>query len=102
MKRSDIAKLYAMEQARQRQQSRGALRRIAGESVVRESVVREARKESEQPKQFEKFSASELYCPKCKEAMPVKEKLLLVLADGELYDYRCQRCGTSVGQRKVG
>lgn len=51
--------------------------------------------------QFENFTASSLYCAKCKEAMPVRERLLLVLPDRELYDYLCTVCASSVGQREV-
>ena len=51
--------------------------------------------------QFNAFNATSLYCPKCKAAMPVMERLLLILPDGELYEYRCRRCGTSLGERKV-
>ncbi len=39
--------------------------------------------------QFENFTASSLYCEKCKAAMPVRERLLLILPDRELYDYLC-------------
>jgi hypothetical protein len=54
----------------------------------------------EQPQeQFRSFNASALYCPKCREATPVRERLLLVLPDGELYEYRCARCGTSTGSK---
>jgi len=51
--------------------------------------------------QFENFTASSLYCEKCKAAMPVRERLLLVLPDRELYDYLCTGCASSVGQREV-
>jgi hypothetical protein len=51
--------------------------------------------------QFENFTASSLYCEKCKAAMPVRERLLLVLPDRELYDYLCSGCASSVGQREV-
>ena len=51
--------------------------------------------------QFQNLNATSLYCPKCKAAMPVRERLLLILPDGELYEYRCARCGTSLGERKV-
>ena len=54
-----------------------------------------------QPEAYRNFSATQLYCPKCSQAMPVREKLLLVLPDGELYDYLCSQCGTSVGSRKT-
>ncbi len=50
-------------------------------------------------KQFDQFEAIELYCPKCKAAFPVRKSLLLVLPDGERYDYRCVRCGTPVGTK---
>jgi hypothetical protein len=33
--------------------------------------------------------------------MPVRERLLLVLPDKELFDYLCTECGSSVGQREV-
>jgi hypothetical protein len=51
--------------------------------------------------QFENFTASSLYCEKCKAAMPVRERLLLVLPDKEIFDYLCTDCGSSVGQREV-
>ena len=51
-------------------------------------------------KQFEQFKASMLFCPGCKQAVPVRERLLLVLADGDLYDYMCVYCASSVGSRK--
>jgi hypothetical protein len=51
--------------------------------------------------QFENFTASSLYCERCKTAMPVRERLLLVLPDRELYDYLCTGCASSVGQREV-
>ena len=57
--------------------------------------------QSEEPAAFSDFSASQLYCPKCKRAMPVREKMLLVLTSGELYDYVCVQCGTSLGTRNT-
>ena len=51
--------------------------------------------------QFGKFTASELYCPKCGRAQPVRERLLLVLPSGELYEFLCSRCATSLGKRTV-
>jgi hypothetical protein len=51
--------------------------------------------------QFESLRASELYCPKCKTAQPVREKLLLVLPHAELHDYCCTTCGESLGSREV-
>jgi hypothetical protein len=51
--------------------------------------------------QFENFTASSLYCEKCKAAMPVRERLLLILPDKEIFDYLCSGCASSVGQREV-
>jgi hypothetical protein len=51
--------------------------------------------------QFENFTASSLYCEKCKSAMPVRERLLLVLPDRDIFDYLCTGCASSVGQREV-
>ena len=51
--------------------------------------------------QFGDFVASELYCPKCKSAQPVREKLLLILPSGEIHEYLCARCATSLGERRV-
>jgi hypothetical protein len=51
--------------------------------------------------QFGTFTASELYCPKCRRAQPVRERLLLVLPSGELHEFRCSQCGTSLGKRTV-
>jgi hypothetical protein len=50
-------------------------------------------------KSFESFHASSLYCPKCRQAVPVREKLLLILPDGQLFDYVCVYCATSVGTK---
>jgi len=51
--------------------------------------------------QFKTLRASSLYCQRCKVARPVRERLLLVLPDRELYDYLCTECGDSVGSREV-
>jgi len=51
--------------------------------------------------QFGTFTASELYCPKCQRAQPVRERLLLVLPTGELHEFLCARCATSLGKRTV-
>ena len=48
---------------------------------------------------FDQFNAALLYCNKCGRAMPVRQRLLLVLPDGELYDYTCQGCNSSVGSK---
>jgi len=51
--------------------------------------------------QFESLRASELYCPRCKAAQPVRERLLLVVPDGEIFAYRCVVCGETLGTREV-
>ena len=51
--------------------------------------------------QFENFTASTLYCDKCKATQPVRERLLLVLPEKEIFDYLCTECGSSVGSREV-
>jgi len=54
---------------------------------------------AEAPRQFETFEASELFCPRCRQARPVRKHLLLVLPTGNKYDYRCAVCATSVGSK---
>jgi hypothetical protein len=51
--------------------------------------------------QFGAFTASELYCPKCGRSQPVRERLLLVLPSGELHEFLCSQCATSLGKRTV-
>lgn len=51
--------------------------------------------------QFENFRASSLFCNKCNRAMPVREKLLLVLPGKEIFDYLCTGCASSLGHREV-
>jgi hypothetical protein len=53
------------------------------------------------PEQFEEFQAQALFCGGCRAAQPVRERLLLVLPDGELREYVCAACGSSVGERRV-
>jgi len=47
--------------------------------------------------QFDQFEVSELFCPRCRAARPVRRHLLLVLPTGNKYEYRCSACGTAVG-----
>jgi len=51
--------------------------------------------------QFENLRASSLYCNTCAQAMPVRESLLLVLPDKEIYDYLCTGCSSLLGHREV-
>ena len=53
-----------------------------------------------QPKaDFDQFEATELYCQECGRAVPVRKFLLLILPDGDKYEYRCQFCGAKVGDK---
>jgi len=46
---------------------------------------------------YEEFEATSLFCPRCRKAVPVRKKLLLVLPTGTKYDYLCAECGVPVG-----
>jgi hypothetical protein len=48
---------------------------------------------------YDDFDATELYCPKCNRAVPVRKKLLIILSSGDKYDYSCVFCGTSLGDK---
>ena len=48
---------------------------------------------------FQDLEATELYCPQCGRAVPVRKFLLLILPDGDRYEYRCRFCGTKVGDK---
>jgi hypothetical protein len=48
---------------------------------------------------FKEFDATQLYCPKCKAAMPVKKRLLLILPEGDKYEYKCAYCAESLGTK---
>jgi len=51
--------------------------------------------------QYGDFDATELFCPQCRRAVPVRKRLLLILAEGDKYDYTCTCCGASVGDKIV-
>jgi len=48
---------------------------------------------------FKEFDATELYCPKCKRPVPVRKRLLIVLPEGDKYEYLCAICSESVGTK---
>ncbi|MCP4371715.1 MAG: hypothetical protein GY797_26895 [Deltaproteobacteria bacterium] len=48
---------------------------------------------------FKELDATELYCPKCKRAVPVRKRLLLVLPEGDKYEYLCSICSEPVGSK---
>lgn len=53
------------------------------------------------PKQYDDLEATALLCPRCKKAQPVRKRLLLVLPQGDKYEYLCAMCGESVGSKIV-
>jgi predicted RNA-binding Zn-ribbon protein involved in translation (DUF1610 family) len=57
--------------------------------------------QSHSAESFKEFDATELYCPKCGQAVPVRKRLLLVLPEGDKYEYLCALCATSVGTKVV-
>jgi hypothetical protein len=54
----------------------------------------------ERPKDFEDLEASQLFCPTCRRAMPVRKRLFLVLLDKEIFEYICTRCGSVLGKKE--
>jgi hypothetical protein len=55
--------------------------------------------QSSQSGTFSELDATELYCPRCKMAVPVRKRLLLVLPEGDKYEYRCAYCAETVGAK---
>ena len=51
---------------------------------------------------FEDLRATQLFCPTCGRAMPVRERVALYLPRGALYHYTCVECGTVVGKKQEG
>ena len=49
--------------------------------------------------QYDEFEASELFCARCQQSQPVRQRLLIVLPQGNKYDYLCSVCGESVGSK---
>ena len=50
---------------------------------------------------YKDFDATELYCPRCRQAVPVRKRLLIVLPDGDKYEYLCAYCLETVGTKIV-
>jgi hypothetical protein len=48
---------------------------------------------------YDQFEATELFCPRCRRAVPVRKRLLLLLPDGDEYEYLCAHCSTSLGTK---
>ena len=48
---------------------------------------------------FQQLEASLLYCPHCRQAMPVRKKLLLILPEGNKFEYLCTACSSTCGDK---
>jgi len=48
---------------------------------------------------YSQFEASALFCPRCRQAVPVRKRLLLVLPDGDKFEYLCAYCSHSLGTK---
>ena len=48
---------------------------------------------------YAQFEASALFCPRCRQAVPVRKRLLLVLPDGDKFEYLCAYCSHSLGTK---
>jgi hypothetical protein len=48
---------------------------------------------------FKEFDATELYCPRCQRAVPVRKRLLLIVPEGDKYEYLCTVCSSTVGTK---
>jgi len=46
---------------------------------------------------FKRMEATLLACPKCKVAVPVRKRLLLILPEGDKYEYVCPQCASTCG-----
>ena len=51
------------------------------------------------PDAFEQLEATLLLCPQCREARPVRKRLLLILPQGNKFEYLCSRCGSICGDK---
>ena len=48
---------------------------------------------------FEQLEATLLLCPKCRVAVPVRKRLLLILPQGNKFEYVCTRCASVCGDK---
>jgi hypothetical protein len=65
----------------------------------RMQIPPEAFRQQDRQSAFREFDATELYCPKCRESVPLKKRLLLVIPEGDMYEYLCAYCLASVGTK---
>lgn len=48
---------------------------------------------------FKGLEASLLHCPKCKKAVPVRKKLLIILPEGDKFEYLCSQCSLALATK---
>ena len=48
---------------------------------------------------FDQLEASLLLCPQCRVAVPVRKRLLLILPQGNKFEYLCSRCASICGDK---
>ena len=65
--------------------------------MLQETGVRSA--DEDPRRQFRDMEATLLLCPGCKVAVPVRKRLLLVLPEGDKFEYVCARCASSCGTK---
>lgn len=51
------------------------------------------------PDAFEQLEASLLFCPQCRVAVPVRKHLLLILPQGNKFEYLCTQCSSICGDK---
>ena len=54
---------------------------------------------SQPPETFDQLEATMLLCPQCRRAMPVRKRLLLILPQGNKFEYLCTSCGSTCGDK---
>ncbi|MCP4349565.1 MAG: cytoplasmic protein [Desulfobacterales bacterium] len=69
------------------------------EDYIRQAELYDQQTATAQSQMFSDLDATELYCPTCREAVPVRKHLLIVLPDGDKYEYRCAYCAEPVGTK---
>ena len=55
--------------------------------------------QQEMKKSFEQLEVTTLFCPQCGQPVPVRKRLLLVIPDGEKYEYLCVLCASSLATK---
>jgi hypothetical protein len=61
--------------------------------------LRRSRQQQTPQASYDQFEASSLFCPRCRQAVPVRKRLLLVLPNGDKFEYLCSYCSTSLGTK---